>query len=131
MDTTKNIISGRPATSYDLLPNSEDQIPQLTQRTLDLIKQAINLAVAQLIKVAINKALDQRFRQECRRPAIELNDPATHDIRDIPEKDWRLEEIGFFDPNWEEPDLVVTVNHRIYYRDVYAFVDELKDIALL
>ena len=45
----------------------EDQIPQLTQKMLNLIGQVVNSAVAQSLKSAINKALDQwkRLKQFC------------------------------------------------------------------
>ncbi len=63
----------------------------MTQGTLNLIIQAVNTTVA--------KALDQRLGPDRQRPPIALNDPIPYDIRDIPEKDWRPEEIGFFDPD--------------------------------
>lgn len=131
MDTTKNIINSWPATSYNILPNSEDQISQLTQKMLDFIRQTINLAIAQSLKDVINKALDQTFRQECRRSGIEFNDLAPYDIWDIFEKDWRPEKIRFFDPNCKKSGLVIIINCHIYYQDVYTFVDQFKDIALL
>ncbi len=49
----ENMMREQPTSSYHLLPNPEDQIPQLTQGTLNLIIQAVNTTVA--------KALDQRL----------------------------------------------------------------------
>lgn len=43
---------------------------------------------------AVNRAMNQRLGPDHRRPVIEVEDP-TGDTRDIREKDWRLEDIGF------------------------------------
>lgn len=60
-----------------------------------------------------------------------FQDPTHNNIREIvSEKDWRPEEIGFFDPDCEEAGPVITINRHIYYRDVYAFINRLKNIAL-
>lgn len=50
---------------------------------------------------------------------------------DIAEKNWRPEEIGFFDPNCEESGPVVIINCHIYYWDVYVFIAQFKNIVLL
>ena len=121
--STENIMKDQPTSSYHPSPNPEDKIPQLTQGTLNLIIQAVNTIVA--------KALDQKLGPDHRRPAIVFDDPASNDTRYIAQRDWRPEEIGFFDPDCKEPGPVVTINHHIYYRDVYAFIDRLKDVALL
>lgn len=115
-------MSGRPAASFHPSPNPEDQIPQLTRGTLNLIEQAVYYAVTE--------ALDRRLGPDLRRPAFVNEDPPSV-VRKKPEKDWRPEEIGFFDPDCEEPGPVATVNCHIYYQDVYAFIDRLKDVALL
>lgn len=74
--------------------------------------------------------MDRRLGPERRRPAVEFEDLAS-DIREMQEKDWRPEEIGFFNPNCEEPGPVVTINRHVYYRDVYAFIDRLKTLRYL
>ena len=113
----------QPTSSYHLSPNPEDQIPQLTQGTLNLIIQAVNTIVA--------KALDQKLGPDHQRPAIVFDDPTSDNTQDIAQRNWRPEEIGFFDPDYGEPGPIVTINRHIYYRDVYAFIDWLKDVALL
>lgn len=55
--TTKNIIRDLPAVTSYLLPDLKDQILQLTEKTLNLIKQVINATVT--------KTFDQRLRLEC------------------------------------------------------------------
>lgn len=47
------------------------------------------------------------------------------------EKNWRPEKIRFFDLNCEEPDSVVTIHRFSYYRNVYVFINQLKNVALL
>ena len=62
---------------------------------------------------------------------MEFQNPTQYNIQDmISEKDWRPEEIGFFNPNYEEPGPVATMNCHIYYWDFYVFIDRLKDVAL-
>lgn len=38
------------------------------------------------------------------------------------------EEVGFFDPEYEGTGAVVNAGTNVFYRDVYAFVDRLKDL---
>ena len=47
------------------------------------------------------------------------------------QREWKADNIGFFDPSLDDPDdtPIVTVGRYSFYRDVYAFVDRLKDIA--
>lgn len=54
-------------------------------------------------------------------------DPARSDNT----KEWNADEIGYFDPNYEGTDPVVTVGKSVLYRDVYTFIDRLKDMALV
>ena len=101
----------------------------LTRGTLNLIEQGVHYAVTKALDVAVTEALDQRLGPDRRRPVFVNKDPPSN-VRDI-HKDWRPEEIGFFDPDCEEPGLDVAIHRPFYYRDVYAFVDRLKDVALL
>ena len=50
---------------------------------------------------------------------------------DRPDRGWTPEEIGFFDPEAEGTDPVVNAGKHVFYRDVFAFVDRLKDMAPL
>lgn len=50
---TQNIVKDPPTTSFHQSPDLEDQIPQLTQGTLNLIGRAVNVAATQ--------AMDQRL----------------------------------------------------------------------
>lgn len=45
-------------------------------------------------------------------------------------KDWKHEEICFFDPDYKEPGPVATINYYIYYWYIYTFIDWFKDVAL-
>ena len=80
-----------PAASSHQSAGAEDEIPQLTQGMLNLIGEVVNAAVTR----AVDRAMDQRLGPERPRPVAEVEDPAG-DTRDIREKDWRPEEIGFF-----------------------------------
>ena len=122
-------MSDRPAASSHPSPNPEDQIPQLTQGTLNLIEQAVHHAVTKALDVAVTEALNQRLGPDRRRPVF-LNKNPPSNVRNI-HKDWRPEEIGFFDPDCKESSLVVIPNCHGYYRDVYAFIDRLKEVAVL
>ena len=129
--TIKNIIRDKLATLSHQSLYPEDQIFQLTQKTLNLIGQAVNSAVTKLLKGAVNKTLDQNFGQDCRQPVIAFQNPTQYNIWDmISKKNWRPKEIGFFNPDCEKLGSVATINCYIYYWDVYAFIDQLKDIAL-
>ena len=50
---------------------------------------------------------------------------------DLSQREWKAEEIGFFDPGLDDPNdaPIVAVGRHSFYRDVYAFVDRLKDMA--
>ena len=50
----------------------------------------------------------------------------------------KADEVGFFDPSYEDPNgsktdpqAVVNAGRHVFYRDVYAFVDRLKDLVYL
>lgn len=96
---------------------------------LNLIKQIIHHAVIKAFNIAIPKGLDKKLGSDHYRPAF-LNKNSPSKVWDIPKKNWRLEEIGFFNPDCEEPGPVITINGHIYYQDVNTFVDWLKDITL-
>ncbi len=46
-------------------------------------------------------------------------------------KEWTADDIGFFDPGLEGDGPVVNVGRHVFYRDIYAFVDRLKDMMNL
>ena len=41
----------------------------------------------------------------------------------------KADDIGYFDPNCEGEGPVVSVGRHMFYKDIYAFVDRLKDVA--
>lgn len=43
----------------------------------------------------------------------------------------KSDDVGFFDPAMEGEGPIVTVGRYTFYKDVYAFVDRLKDIAAI
>ena len=55
----------------------------------------------------------------------------------VPTPTLRAEEVGYFDPEYQAENFfkidkrapLVNAGKHVYYRDVYAFVDRLKDIA--
>ncbi len=123
-------MSDWPATSSHLLPNPEDQIPELIQETLNLIKQAVYHTVTKDFDITVTKAFNQRLGPDHRHPVF-VNKDLSANVENIPEKDWRPEKIRFFDQSYEKPGLVITINCQIYYQDVYTFVDWHKDVILL
>ena len=50
---------------------------------------------------------------------------------ELSQREWKAEEVGFFDPGYEDANdsPIVTLGRHSLYRDVYAFVDRLKDLA--
>lgn len=46
-------------------------------------------------------------------------------------KEWNVEEIRFFDPNYEGTGPVINVGKHVFYKEVYVFIDWCKDMALL
>ena len=56
---------------------------------------------------------------------------ATPPPPDANQREWKAEEVGFFDPGLEDANdaSITTVGRHSFYRDVYAFVDRLKDMA--
>ena len=45
-------------------------------------------------------------------------------------KEWTCENIEFFDFNYEKNELIVSVDKHVLYRNVYAFIDRLKDMTM-
>ena len=44
-------------------------------------------------------------------------------------KEWNAEDIGYFDPDYDGEGPVVSAGKSVYYRDVYAFIERLKDMT--
>lgn len=51
-------MDGQPSISSHLLPNLEDQILQLIQETLNLIKKALYYAITKVFNQSIDKIID-------------------------------------------------------------------------
>ena len=66
------------ATSSYISPNPEDQISQLTQRTLNFIEQIIHYAVTKALNIAVTKAFNKKLGLDCRRPAFVNKDPPSN-----------------------------------------------------
>ena len=45
-------------------------------------------------------------------------------------KEWTYEDIEFFDSNYEKNEFIVNVDKHVFYRNVYAFIDKLKDMTM-
>ena len=45
-------------------------------------------------------------------------------------KNWFVEKIEFFDSIAERIDSIINIEKHIFYRDVYAFTDRLKDMTI-
>ena len=45
-------------------------------------------------------------------------------------KEWTCKDIEFFDSNYEKNELIVNVDKHVFYRNVYAFIDRLKDMTM-
>ena len=46
------------------------------------------------------------------------------------EKEWTCEKIEFFDSTIENTTVIVNVKKHVFYRDVYTFVDRLKNMTI-
>ena len=46
-------------------------------------------------------------------------------------KNWSIEEIDFFDPAIEEIESLINVEKHVFYRNVYAFTDRLKNMTVI
>lgn len=65
LNTFQNIIGNQQAISSYLLPNLKDQILQMIQRMLNLIKQLIYYAIIKTIVIAITMIINPKFGMEC------------------------------------------------------------------
>ena len=47
------------------------------------------------------------------------------------QRKWKVDNIGFFDPSLNNPDNIpiITVSRHLFYRDIYTFINRLKDMA--
>ena len=43
----------------------------------------------------------------------------------------KFDNIDYFDSTCEEEDLVVTISRYIFYKNIYTFVDRLKDFVII
>jgi hypothetical protein len=46
-------------------------------------------------------------------------------------KKWTIDEIEFFDSNVDEDDSVINVDRHVFYKDIYVFVDKLKNMIII
>jgi hypothetical protein len=44
-------------------------------------------------------------------------------------KKWTTDEIGLFDPNVDDEDSVINMSRHVFYKNIYAFVNRLKDMT--
>ena len=46
-------------------------------------------------------------------------------------REWKAEEVGFFDPSLDDPNNtpIITIGRHSFYRDIYSYVDRLKDLV--
>lgn len=81
--------------------------------------------IEQIIHNAVIKAFEQRLGLDGCCPAF-MNEDLSNIIRKKSKNNWRSEEIWFFNPDYEKPNLVVIIYYSFYYRNIYAFLDQLK-----
>ena len=57
----------------------------------------------------------------------------TSNQQDRDSQNWKSDEIEFFDLEYENSNnsFIVNVDRHVFYKDVYAFIDRLKNLALL
>lgn len=90
----------------------------------------------QLPKLGLCKHLARGQQAICkgRKPNI-ISSSLPPDIPNVTEetrvsnKEWTCEDIGFFDPSAEGTGPVTNVGKHVFYRDVYCFIDRLKDMT--
>ncbi len=96
---------------------------------MNLIEQVVFYVITKTLDIAVTKALNQKPGPTYR-CLVFVNKDLPNNVENI-YKDWRLEEIEFFDLDYEELSFVVIRNCHGFYRDVYAFINRLKELAVL
>jgi hypothetical protein len=46
-------------------------------------------------------------------------------------KEWTVDDIRFFDSNIDDDDSIVNVSRHVFYKNIYVFVDRLKDMIVI
>lgn len=79
----------------------------------------------------LNAAIRRHHRnhlEQLQRDPGHGNNPRPEATPVLVTKEMNPEEVGFFDPEYEGSGPVVNAGKNVFYRDVYAFVDRLKDM---
>ncbi len=81
--------------------------------------------IADIVAIAMRSLQNQQQNQQSSSSLVSTRARFSEEIFT---KEWNFDEIDFFDLELEEDELVVNVDRHVFYRDVYAFVDRLKNM---
>lgn len=119
-----------------IIPSDQrSMIPGIPQSSLDSLIALIGGMVDQRMQ-RFEQRMDERFGLSPQAlPTTEAPEapyqPYQPPVYEKPQPVLRAEEVGYFDPEYQDPVTgpIVNAGKYIYYRDVFIFVDRLKDLA--
>ena len=110
--------------------SAETENTENISRSQQTEKERINVIVAKSLNAYFNT------RQSSTQTATsakfqDFNESNDNDQRqNMNEKEWTCEKIEFFDSTIENTTVIVNVKKHVFYRDVYTFVDRLKNMTI-
>ena len=84
------------------------------------------------INTIVTRSLDAYFKthQSSLRSTTQKNNNNDNEQSNTNEKEWTCEKIEFFDSTMKKTTVVINVKKHVFYRDVYTFVDRLKNMTI-
>ena len=110
-----------------------DQSTFLNQQRIEL-KEMITFVVTSVIRETVTSTSyddnDDDEEENDNLFSIDVNFSQFDNV-----SDWKSKDIEFFDSKYERSthidDSIVNVDHHVFYRDVYVFIDKLKNMTSL
>ena len=135
--------SSEEAASEQLIADNSNQAPSFfvfvsDERSIvifDFSNAQVNSLIL-LMKGLLDDRLNRRFESSSfdSSPNSASLVPESTVPSPSPPKQLRAEEVNYFDPKYKKETvknaLVVNAEKHVFYRDVYVFVDRLKDLAV-
>lgn len=78
-----------------------------------ILRSYINSCLSTNLIVA--KIFNQKLGPNCQQLAIAFNNSVSRNSQNITKRDYKLEDIEFFDLDYKKSGLIVTINRYIYY----------------
>ena len=141
--TVFDIFQNPTETTMTELSSTEQTVEHIEQSVLsnlDLTQkqmQALSNTIITTIDTKINR-LENEFRQllqfhsQFSQQQRFQSSNLRNDIEDIrSSKNWIVEEVEFFDSTTKESKSIINLKKHVFYKNIYAFVDRLKDVAII